>query len=168
MNNLTKSSKEEFDLLVKDIINNQSFKELDNEMHHGISRFGHSYRVAEGVYKLTKKLRFNYKEATRAALLHDFYFNYQLEENGDVKNLVEHPSMALLNASRYYKLSNLQKNMIESHMFPMSRVLPKYKESICLTIVDKVVALYEQQRYKVGMKLGVYLLFAFNMLTLHK
>lgn len=168
MNDLTKSHKEEFDLLVKDIINNQNFRELDNEMHHGISRFGHSCRVAEGVYKVTKKLHFDYKEATRAALLHDFYFNYQLEENGDVKNLVEHPSMALLNASKYYNLSNLQKNMIESHMFPMSRVLPKYKESICLTIVDKVVALYEQQRYKVGMKLGVYLLFAFNMLTLHK
>lgn len=165
---MTKSQNQEFDLLVKDIINNQNFRELDNELHHGISRFGHSYRVAEGVYKVTKRFHMNYKEATRAALLHDFYFNYQLEENGDVKNLVEHPNMALLNASKYYELSDLQKNMIASHMFPLSKVLPKYKESICITIVDKVVALYEQQRYKVGMKLGVYLLFLFNMLTLHK
>lgn len=165
---MTKSQKNEFETLVKDIINNQNFKELDSEMHHGISRFGHSYRVAEGVYKLTKKLHFNYKEATRAALLHDFYFNYQLEENGDVKNLVEHPKIALLNASKYYNLSDLQKNMIVSHMFPMGKVFPKYKESICLTLVDKVVAIYEQQRYKVGMKLGVYLLFVFNMITLHK
>lgn len=165
---MTKSQNQEFDLLVKDIINNQNFRELDNELHHGISRFGHSYRVAEGVYKVTKKFHMNYKEATRAALLHDFYFNYQLEENGDVKNLVEHPNMALLNASKYYELSELQKNMIASHMFPLSKVLPKYKESICITIVDKVVALYEQQRYKVGMKLGVYLLFLFNMITLHK
>ncbi len=165
---MTKSQNQEFDLLIKDIINNPNFRELDNEMHHGISRYGHSYRVAEGVYKLTKKLHFNYKEATRAALLHDFYFNYQLEENGEAKNLVEHPNMALLNASKYYELSELQKNMIASHMFPLSKVLPKYKESICITIVDKVVAIYEQQRYKVGMKLGVYLLFLFNMITLHK
>lgn len=165
---MTKSQNQEFDLLIKDIINNPNFRELDNEMHHGISRYRHSYRVAEGVYKLTKKLHFNYKEATRAALLHDFYFNYQLEENGEAKNLVEHPHMALLNASKYYKLSDLQKNMIASHMFPLSKVLPKYKESICITIVDKVVAIYEQQRYKVGMKLGVYLLFLFNMITLHK
>ncbi len=163
-----KSQNQEFDTLIKDIINNPNFRELDNEMHHGISRFGHSYRVAEGVYKITKKLHFRYKEATRAALLHDFYFNYQLEENGDVKNLVEHPNMALLNASKYYELNEMQKNMIASHMFPLSKVLPKYKESICITIVDKVVAIYEQQRYKVGMKLGVYLLFVFNMLTLHK
>ena len=53
-------------------------------------------------------------------------------------------------------------------MFPLSKVLPKYKESICLTIVDKAVAIYEQQRYKVGMKLGVYLLFVLNMITLQK
>lgn len=165
---MTKSQNQEFDLLIKDIINNPNFRELDNEMHHGISRYRHSYRVAEGVYKLTKKLHFNYKEATRAALLHDFYFNYQLEENGEAKNLVEHPNMALLNASKYYELSDLQKNMIASHMFPLSKVLPKYKESICITIVDKIVAIYEQQRYKVGMKLGVYLLFLFNMITLHK
>ena len=99
---MTKSQRNEFDLLVEDIINNHNFKELDNETHHGISRYGHSYRVAEGVYKITKKLHLNYQEATRAALLHDFYFNYQLEENGDVKNLVEHPKMALLNASKYY------------------------------------------------------------------
>ncbi len=168
MNNLTKSQKNEFDCIVKDIIENPNFKELDKETHHGISRLGHSYRVATGVYKITKKLHFHYKEATRAALLHDFYFNYQLEENGEVKNLIEHQNMALLNASKYYRLSELQKNMIESHMFPMCKVLPKFKESICLTLVDKVVAIYEQQRYKVGMKLGVYLLFVFNMITLQK
>ncbi len=168
VNNVIKTEKEEFNVLIKDIIENSSFRELDSEMHHGISRFQHSYRVAWGVYKLTKKLHFQYQEATRAALLHDFYFNYQLEENGDVKNLVEHPSMAVLNASKYYDLSERQKNMIESHMFPLCKVMPKYKESFCITLVDKLVAIYEQNRYKVGMKLGVYLLFLFNMLTLQK
>ncbi len=160
--------KKEFEYLIKDIENNNNFKELDNEFHHGISRYGHSYRVAKGVYKITKKLRMNYEEATRAALMHDFYFDYQLEDNTPMKNLVAHQNMAVLNASKYYELSKLQKNMIESHMFPLSKVLPKYKESICLTIVDKAVAIYEQQRYKVGMKLGVYLLFVLNMITLQK
>jgi len=160
--------KEEFENLIKDIENNNNFKELDNELHHGISRYGHSYRVAKSVYKITKKLNFNYEEATRAALMHDFYFDYQLEENTPMKNLIAHQNAAVLNASKYFELSDLQKNMIESHMFPLSKVLPKYKESICLTLVDKGVALYEQQRYKIGMKLGVYLLFLFNMLTIQK
>lgn len=165
---LTKKERQEFNTLVSDIVNNPSFRELDNEVHHGISRFGHSYRVAQSVFVMTKKLHFRYEEATRAALLHDFYFNYQLEENGDVKNLVEHPSVALLNANKYYELTPRQENMISSHMFPMCKTLPKYKESFCLTIIDKIVAIYEQQRYKMAMKLGVYLLFAFNMITLQK
>ena len=91
---------------------------------------------------------------------------YNIRNNG--KKFIEHPTLALLNACIYYTLSDMQKNMIESHMFPTCKVLPKYKESICLTLVDKVVALYEMQRYKLGMKLGVYLLFVFNMITLQK
>ena len=166
---MTKSQKEEFELIINDIENNNNFRELDNELHHGISRYGHSYRVAKGVYILTKGLGFStYVDATRAALMHDFYFNYQLEDKNTGKKFIEHPSLAVLNASKYYELTDIQKNMIESHMFPTCKVFPKYKESICLTLIDKIVAIYEMQRYKVGMKLGIYLLFLFNMITLQK
>ena len=137
---LTKAQKEEFESIIKDIDNNNSFRELDNELHHGISRYGHSYRVAKGVYMLTKTLGFSsYIYATRAALLHDFYFNYQLEEKNTGKKFIEHPSLAVLNASKYYELSKVQKNMIESHMFPTCKVLPKYKESILVNLVDKII-----------------------------
>lgn len=166
---MKKPQKEEFESIIQDIENNNNFRELDNELHHGISRYGHSYRVARGVYVVSKTLGFSsYVDATRAALMHDFYFNYQLEDKNTGKKFVDHPSLAVLNASKYYELSDIQKNMIESHMFPTCKVLPKYKESICLTLVDKVVALYEMQRYKIGMKLGVYILFLFNMITLQK
>lgn len=166
---MTKQQKEDFESIIKDIENNNNFRELDNELHHGISRYGHSYRVAKGVYILTKSLGFSScADATRAALLHDFYFNYQLEDKNTGKKFIEHPSLAVLNACKYYELTDVQKNMIESHMFPTCKVLPKYKESFCLTLVDKVVAIYEMQRYKVGMKLGIYLLFLFNMITLQK
>lgn len=158
----------EFNNLIKDIISNDNFKELGKEIHHGVSRYGHSLRVAKGVYKLTKKLHLNYEEATKAALLHDYFFNYQLEENGNCKNLVEHQKISCLNANKNYVLSDLQKNMIESHMFPLCKTLPKYKESFCLTLIDKLVAIYEMQRFKLVMKLGVYILFVFNMLTLQK
>lgn len=163
-----KNKDEEFDLIVKDIINNNNFRELDNELHHGISRYGHSYRVSKGVYKMTKFLHLNYEEATRGALLHDFYFNYQLEDNNAAKNLDVHPEYALENAKKYYELTDLQQNIIESHMFPLGKVKPKYMESFCITIVDKVVAIYEMQKYKISMKLGVYLLFIFNMITIQK
>lgn len=165
---MTTKEKEEFNNIIKDILDNNNFLELEKEVHHGISRYNHSLRVAKGVYKLTKYLHFNYKEATRAAILHDFYFNYQLEENGEIKNLVEHPSISLLNASTYYDLTTREKNIISSHMFPLSKELPRYKESFCVTLIDKIVACYEQYRFKVYAKLGVYILFVFNMLTLQK
>ncbi len=166
---MTKSQREEFDFIINDIVNDNNFKELDRELHHGISRYNHSYRVARGVYLLTKSLGFStYVEATRAALMHDFYFDFQLENKNKRKQFIEHPTLAVLNANKYFSLNEMQKNMIESHMFPTCRKLPKYKESICLTLVDKLVALYEMQRYKLVMKLGVYVLFVFNMITLQK
>ncbi len=166
---MTKKLEEEFETIIKDINENKIFRFLDSEVHHGVSRYSHSYRVAKGVYTLSKLLRFkSYKEATRAALLHDFYFNYQLEEKNNRIKFNEHPSFACLNANKYYELNDMQKNMIESHMFPCGNKIPKYKESICLTLVDKLVALYEMPRYKISLKLGIYLLFVINMLTLQK
>ena len=52
MKQVSSTKKEEFEILIKDIENNNNFKELDNEFHHGISRYGHSYRVAKGVYTI--------------------------------------------------------------------------------------------------------------------
>ncbi len=160
--------KKEFESVIKDIINKNEFRELDSEYHHGISRYGHCYRVSYVVFRVCKKLNWHYVDATRAALLHDYYFDYQLEENGALKNLNIHPNVALLNASKDFDLNDRQKNMIASHMFPLGNTLPKYKESFCLTIVDKAVAVYEQRKYKLGMKLGVYLLFIINMITIQK
>ena len=108
--------KEEFENLIKDIENNNNFKELDNELHHGISRYGHSYRVAKSVYIITKKLNFNYEEATRAALMHDFYFDYQLEENTPMKNLIAHQNAAVLNASKYFEKGKRQNALLPEHI----------------------------------------------------
>lgn len=165
---MTRTSDSEFQSIIEDIDLNPNFRELDNELHHGISRYAHSYRVAKGVYKCTKKLKLNYEEATRAALLHDFYFNYQLEDKNKKECFVEHPEIACLNAMKYFNLSDMQQNMIKSHMFPTGNIVPKYKESICITLVDKIVALYEMQRYKIGLKLGIYLIFIINMITIQK
>lgn len=165
---MIKTSDSEFKEIIEDIDSNPNFRELENELHHGISRYAHSYRVAKGVYKWTKKFNLNYKEATRAALLHDFYFDYQLEDKNVKECFVEHPEIACLNATKYFNLNDMQKNMIKSHMFPTSNTKPKYKESVCITLVDKIVALYEMQRYKVSLKLGIYLIFIINMITLQK
>ena len=165
---MKKTHKTEFDIINSDILTNNVFRQLDNELHHGISRYGHSYRVATWTYKITKKLGLNYKSATRAALLHDFYFSDELDTKNSFTALFDHPSKALENASKTYNLTSLEANIIESHMFPFGYKLPKYKESWIVTLVDKSVALYEMYRYKLSLKLGIYLIFAFNMITVQK
>ena len=165
---MKKSQKQEFDIINSDILTNNDFRQLDNELHHGISRYGHSYRVAKWTYNITKKLGMNYKSATRAALLHDFYLNEELDTKNSFTALFDHPAKARENASKYYNLTSLESNIIEAHMFPFGYKLPKYKESWVVTLVDKSVALYEMYRYKLSLKLGIYLIFVFNMITVQR
>ena len=41
-----------FDLLVEDIKKNKKFNKLNKELHHGITRYEHSMRVARWTYKI--------------------------------------------------------------------------------------------------------------------
>ena len=44
---------------------------------------------------------------------------------------------------RKISLSDIEKNIIWAHMFPIYVALPKYAESWVVTVTDKVVASYE-------------------------
>ena len=134
--------------LEKEIMSNKKYMLLNEESHHGLTRLEHSLRVSRNVYKVSKKLGLDYVSATRAALLHDFFFNEEFESNHGLIQGVVHPDIALANASGAFKLNDIEKNAIVSHMFPLSLELPKYKESWVLTIVDKLVAIYEYGLYK--------------------
>mgnify|MGYP004652486735 FL=1 len=158
----------EFDSIINDIKNHPEFLKLKDEFHHGISRYEHSLRVSKMVYKMTKTLNLNYEGATRAALLHDFFFNADVKEYNAQKTLQIHPLYACLNASLYFKLDKMQENMIKSHMFPVFLEMPKYKESLVLTIADKIVATHEMYRYKLAATLGIYMLFLFNVIMVQK
>ena len=165
---MTKPSKKEFESIINDILINNDFKELDKELHHGISRMGHCIRVAKGTYRVTKTFNLNYRSATRAALMHDFYTDRDLDTKNSFTALFDHPKKAAEIASKYYNLTSLEKNIIESHMFPFGYKMPKYKESWIVSLVDKTVAVYVMYRYKLSLKLGIYLIFAFNMITIQR
>ena len=116
---MTKKSKEEFYSLVEDITNNKNFNKLNKELHHGITRYEHSMRVAKHTYIIGKALNMkNLNETTRAALLHDFYINDDLKGQSSAKKLGTHPEVALHNSLKYYDLNEMQQDIIKSHMFP--------------------------------------------------
>lgn len=130
--------------IVNDILNNDIFLNIDNIEHHGTSRLSHSLRVSYYSYKITKKLKLNYINTARAGLLHDFFMSYE-DRNKREKLLstFTHPKYALINASNNFKLNNMEKNIIRSHMFPLNYAIPKYSESWIVSFVDKCVAVYE-------------------------
>ena len=158
----------EFDQIVSDIANHEEFLALKHELHHGISRYEHSMRVAKMTYSVTKKAKLDYERATRAALLHDFYTDKDSEGYNSKDTFKVHPKIAAMNAKKYFDIDKKQENMIEAHMFPISAVNPKYKESWIVSVADKVVASHEMYRYKAQMVIGIWLIFLFNVIAIQK
>lgn len=164
---MSKKQKEEFNSLIEDIKNNNKFNKLNDELHHGITRYEHSMRVARWTYKICNWFKMKNKdEVTRAALLHDFYINDDLKSENSALKLGEHPSMALINSTKYFELNNIQKDIIKSHMFPCTITMPKYKESWLVSGVDKAVSTYEMFRFKSPLYAGIYAIFLFELIRL--
>lgn len=162
-------TKGEFNSLVQDIIENKKFNRLNKELHHGITRYAHSVRVAKWTYYVAKLFNMkNINETTRAALLHDFYEDDDLKDVSNIKKLGEHPNIALENSLLYYNLNAMQQDIIKSHMFPCNLNIPKYKESFLVGTVDKAVSTYEMLKYKLGLYMGIYLLFLFEIVKIPK
>lgn len=158
---------EDFCSIVQDITDNKDFNKLNKELHHGITRYEHSIRVAKWTYKICNSLNMKkVKETTRAALLHDFYIDKDLESENGIQRLGSHPNKALTNSLKYYKLDKVQQDIIKSHMFPCNLTIPKYKESWLVSGVDKLVSTYEMLRYKTSLYVGIYLLFFFEIIKL--
>ncbi len=134
----------EYNEIIKDILKNREFKKIESCPHHKINRLEHSKRVSYFSYKICKYLNLDYIEAARAGLLHDFFLN-KYHTGKDCKLLTSHPKIASNNAKKHFTLSDKEINIIESHMFPVNiKTLPKYKESLIVSLVDKVAWAYEK------------------------
>lgn len=131
----------------KEILESENMQKEKKFMQHGnISVFEHSVAVAIECLKLAHKLGIPVDQKTliRGALLHD-YFLYDWHEKDKSHRLhgFRHAKKALSNAEKEYELNNIEKNMIYCHMFPLNLRIPKYRESILLTIADKIIATKE-------------------------
>lgn len=126
------------------ILSNEEFLKTKDLMHHGQNRYDHSLRVSYFSYKVSKLLGLNYKSAARGGLLHDFFLETSDNPKGKSKLLKTHPKIALEKANSIFELSNLEKDIIETHMFPVTLKVPKYAESWIVDIVDDVVSIYER------------------------
>lgn len=163
MNNHLDNS--EYKKNVYDILENNEFNRLSNIKHHGCNRLDHSIRVSYWSYKISKFFKLDSEKVSRAALLHDFFLedNDQLEKKDRAKTMVKHPEYALENAKKYFDLSEMEEDIILTHMFPIGKRVPKYFESWIVDIVDDVVSVYEKS-YVTRKKVSATAVFLFTLL----
>lgn len=83
------------------------------------------------------------RSLVRGALLHD-YFLYDWH-GCSLRELhgFHHPRIAWENATRDFDLNPREQDIIRKHMFPMTVIPPKYKESWIICIADKLVSSQE-------------------------
>lgn len=141
--------------IVKDILNNPEFLKIDGLVHHGLSRLDHSLRVSYFSYKIAKLLKLDIRKTARAGLLHDFFLTNNKNCKEKMKSLFVHSKYAVQNADEHFILSDKERDIIISHMFPIaSWNPPKYMESWIVSTVDKMVGSYEfTYSYSNGVKL---------------
>lgn len=140
---MIKYSNKEFKQIIKHIIEHSEFRKTKEAAHHGITRYDHCVRVAYYTYIITKTLHLDYKEATEAALLHDF-FTDEVSEKGGVSRLRLHPTHAVENSKKYFNITKKQEDIIKTHMFPVTFTPPKYLESWIVDLADDFAAVYER------------------------
>ncbi len=137
-------SDEKYIDLVCDILDNKDFNKLKENKHHGLNRYEHSVKVSYYSYKLAKSLKLNYKETARAGLLHDFFNDTDLTGKKRKLSAFYHPYKSLENSTKTFYVSEMEQDIIISHMFPLiPHKIPKYAESWLVSTVDKLVAIYE-------------------------
>ncbi len=130
---------------VGDILQHEEFRKLKDYFHHNSSIYNHVHDVAYLSYRISKFLRLDYRSTARGALLHDFFL-YDWR-NHDVPDLprekfhgLEHPKIAVANARKYFSLNDIEEDIIRKHMWPLTLVPPKYKESYIVSFADKYLS----------------------------
>ena len=142
----TKSNIDEFNLIIDDLISNETVQKMKNyKQHYDTSCFEHCKNVAFYSYLICKKYHLDYISVARAGMLHDlFLYDWRKKENGR-KGLhaFTHPKTALQNALKLFSLNEKEKDIILKHMWPVTLSFPKYTESYIITFVDKFCAIQE-------------------------
>lgn len=137
----------DFKLLLKDTASHPMCQSMKKYIQHGnITTFEHCLFVSNTAYNLNKRLHLGCDEASlvRGAFLHDFYLYDWHKSQGINFHGLKHHKIALKNGERYFNLNKKEKNIIKSHMWPLTFFsFPKYKESLIVCICDKYCALYE-------------------------
>lgn len=158
-----KKNKSEYYDIYKEFYKVNEYRKMKNIIHHGDNRLSHINRVGKFTYYLSKFLKYDYITCTRGALMHDFFLKEEFVKK-DLKDLKTHPSTAYNNSKKYFKVNDIEKDIIINHMYPITKTKPKYKESVLVSICDKLVSIYEVLRFKLTLQANLFTILLINIL----
>lgn len=160
----------EFNLIITDIINNTTVNKMKNfRQHYDTNCFDHCKDVAFYSYLICKKFNLDYEAAARGGMLHDLFLYDWRRKTGDRKGWhgFRHPRIALNNSNKLFILSDTEQDIILKHMWPLTVIFPKYKESFIVSCVDKYCAIKESyEHYKRNCKIQKAYRYAYVFLSL--
>lgn len=127
-------------------------KMLMQYMQHGKTNvYTHSRNVAYLSYTIAKfcekklKIKINYDVLIVGAMFHDFFL-YDWHEKSDEHrgHGFSHPRTASLNAQKYYNINEEERQIIETHMWPLTITkFPKSPEAKIVCFADKLCSTRE-------------------------
>ncbi|MCD7836080.1 MAG: HD domain-containing protein [Lachnospiraceae bacterium] len=126
-----------------DILHSANFNLTKAHLQHGnVTVNAHCLNVAKYSVALCHRLHISCSETEliRGALLHD-YFLYDWHDNNHISPLhlhgFYHPGRALRNADREYRLTEIEREIIRKHMWPLTIVPPTCREAWIVSMADK-------------------------------
>lgn len=140
---------------LRELEENPHVRELKKyRQHKGNTTFRHCRSVAVESFRMAQRLGWRIDEhaLARGAMLHDYHLYTRQHKNiNPIRHLLEHPKRASRNASKVFALSGKEKNIIESHMWPLTLFkVPRSKEAFLVMLADKYCALREMRGRHTG------------------
>lgn len=119
--------------------------------HHGNTNcYQHCLHVAYYNYILCRQLNLNARAAARAGMLHDLFlydWHTHAKKTGQHFHGLTHPRAALEHAQKFFVLSDMEKDIILGHMWPVTLFhIPRYKETWIIVLTDKYCGTLESSQ----------------------
>ena len=138
----------EFLSLTRELLDSDQVRMMGRWKHHGpVTTLDHSLFVAFSVFRIARMLRLDVRAAVRGALLHDLYLYDSRDKSAHPGNqCFDHPRFAARNAAALTPLTDKERNIILSHMWPLGGALPRSREAWMVDLVDTICAGLEISR----------------------
>ena len=137
----------EFTYQVGDLLRTPEVQSLQSySHHHRVSRYEHAMLVAQLAFRFARTFGLDGRAVARCGLLHDLYEGEKSCPAGPfffLRHAWHHPKKAAKNAQTLTYLTGKEQNIIESHMWPMCKALPRSREAWLVNLVDSFVAMLD-------------------------